>query len=443
MILFQCDYNEGAHPKVMEKLMETNLEQTVGYGEDEHCAHAADLIRKACGDDSLAVHFLVGGTQANMTVIAAALRPHQGVIAAQTGHINGHETGAVEATGHKVLALPQKDGKISASQVKDLCEAHLNDASFEHTVQPKMVYISNPTEYGTLYTRKELEALHEVCRRYGLYLFLDGARLGYGLAAADNELDLPMIAACCDVFYIGGTKVGALFGEAVVMSNDELKKDFRYLIKQKGGMLAKGRLLGVQFEALFEDGLYLEISRHADRLADKLREAFTQAGFPFLVENQTNQIFPVIPDHILEKLGEKYGFNYQERVDETHSAVRFCTSWATTEENTGVGMAMEDILVQIGKRLCKRRKEMGLTQEAMAERLGMSLTFYGGIERGRKRLSIEKILLVYEQTGMDPDYLLTGKGPLDQAVMEIFKSCPEEKRPVLEQILSNLTELCR
>ena len=334
MILFQCDYNEGAHPKVMEKLMETNLEQTVGYGEDEHCARAAALIRKACGDDSLAVHFLVGGTQANMTVIAAALRPHQGVIAAQTGHINGHETGAVEATGHKVLALPQKDGKISASQVKDLCEAHLNDASFEHTVQPKMVYISNPTEYGTLYTRKELEALHEVCRRYGLYLFLDGARLGYGLAAADNELDLPFIAACCDVFYIGGTKVGALFGEAVVMSNEELKKDFRYLIKQKGGMLAKGRLLGVQFEALFEDGLYLEISRHADRLADKLREAFTQAGFPFLVENQTNQIFPVIPDHILEKLGEKYGFNYQERVDETHSAVRFCTSWATTEENT-------------------------------------------------------------------------------------------------------------
>ena len=333
MTLFQCDYNEGAHPKVMEKLMETNLEQTVGYGEDEHCARAAALIRKACGDDSLAVHFLVGGTQANMTVIAAALRPHQGVIAAQTGHINGHETGAVEATGHKVLALPQKDGKISASQVKDLCEAHLNDASFEHTVQPKMVYISNPTEYGTLYTRKELEALHEVCRRYGLYLFLDGARLGYGLAAADNELDLPMIAACCDVFYIGGTKVGALFGEAVVMSNDELKKDFRYLIKQKGGMLAKGRLLGVQFEALFEDGLYMEISRHADRLADKLREAFTQAGFPFLVENQTNQIFPVIPDSVLKKLGENYGYTYQERVDETHSAVRFCTSWATKEDN--------------------------------------------------------------------------------------------------------------
>ncbi|HJA91629.1 MAG TPA: low specificity L-threonine aldolase [Candidatus Eisenbergiella merdipullorum] len=333
MILFQCDYNEGAHPKVMEKLMKTNLEQTVGYGEDEHCAHAADLIRKACKDDSLAVHFLVGGTQTNMTVIAAALRPHQGVISAQTGHINAHETGAVESVGHKVLALPQTDGKISASQVAELCEAHLHDASFEHLVQPKMVYISNPTEYGTLYSRKELEEMSEVCRRYGLYLFLDGARLGYGLAAADNELDLPLLARCCDVFYIGGTKVGALFGEAVVMSNEDLKKDFRYLIKQKGGMLAKGRLLGVQFEALFEDGLYMEISRHADRLADKLREAFVQAGFPLLVESRTNQIFPVMPDPLLEKLAPDYGFSYQERVDKTHSAVRFCTSWATKEEN--------------------------------------------------------------------------------------------------------------
>ena len=314
MILFQCDYNEGAHPRVLEKLVETNLDQTVGYGEDEHCAHAAELIRKACGDDSLAVHFLVGGTQANMTVIAAALRPHQGVIAAQTGHINGHETGAVESTGHKVLALPQKNGKIDASQVAELCEAHLHDASFEHTVQPKMVYISNPTEYGTLYTGKELEELSAVCRRYGLYLFLDGARLGYGLAAADNELNLPLIARCCDVFYIGGTKVGALFGEAVVMSNEELKKDFRYLIKQKGGMLAKGRLLGVQFETLF-------------------REAFVEAGFPMLVESRTNQIFPILPDTILEKLGHDYGYTWQERVDETHSAVRFCTSWATREEN--------------------------------------------------------------------------------------------------------------
>ena len=333
MILFQCDYNEGAHPKVMEKLMETNMEQTVGYGEDGHCANAAALIRRACGNEKLAVHFLVGGTQTNMTVIAAGLRPHLGVVCAQPGHINCHETGAVESTGHKVLALPHTDGKINAAQVAALCKEHRNDASFEHTVQPKMVYISNPTEYGTLYTRKELEELSAVCRSYGLYLFLDGARLGYGLAAADNELDLPLIASCCDVFYIGGTKVGALFGEALVISNEELNRDFRYLIKQKGGMLAKGRLLGVQFEALFTDGLYLEISRHADRLADKLREAFVRAGFPMLVESRTNQIFPVMPDAVLKELSRDYGFTWQERVDGTHSAVRFCTSWATKEEN--------------------------------------------------------------------------------------------------------------
>ena len=333
MILFQCDYNEGAHPKVMEKLLATNMEQTPGYGKDEHCANAARLIRQVCGDDTLAVHFLVGGTQTNMTVIDAGLRSHQGVISADTGHINVHETGAVESLGHKVLALPHKDGKINAAQVEKLYQEHIHNDSFEHMVQPKMVYISNPTEYGTLYTRGELEELSEVCQRYGLWLFLDGARLGYGLTAADNELDFPLLARCCDAFYIGGTKVGALFGEAVVIANEELKKDFRYFIKQKGGMLAKGRLLGVQFEALFEDGLYLKISEHADRLADKLRTAFTEAGYPFLVENKTNQIFPVMPDSVLEKLKEKYGYCYMDRVDETHSAVRFCTSWATSEEN--------------------------------------------------------------------------------------------------------------
>lgn len=333
MILFQCDYNEGAHPKVMERLMETNLEQHVGYGEDARCAHAAELIRRACGDDTLAVHFLVGGTQTNMTVIDGALRSHQGVVSAQSGHINCHETGAVESLGHKVLALPHRDGKITAAQIAALCEEHRADASFEHTVQPKMVYISNPTEYGTLYGRQELQELSQVCRQYGLYLFMDGARLGYGLAAPDNELDLPFLAQTCDVFYIGGTKVGALFGEAVVIANEELKTDFRYLIKQKGGMLAKGRLLGVQFEALFENGLYMEISRHAIRLAEKLRAAFEEMEVPFLVSNRTNQIFPILPDALLERLAEKYGFCYQERVDEEHSAVRFCTSWATPEEN--------------------------------------------------------------------------------------------------------------
>ena len=239
-ILFQCDYNEGAHPKVLERLVQTNMEQTPGYSEDKYCEEARAKIRKACGDDSLAVHFLVGGTQTNVTVINAALRKLQGVLCAVTGHINVHETGAVEACGHKVLGLPSPDGKITAAQVAEAYEAHIHNDSFEHMVQPKMVYISNPTEVGTIYSKAELTALSETCHKYGLYLFLDGARLGYGLAAPDNDLTLPEIAALCDVFYIGGTKVGALFGEAVVIKNPELAQDFRYLIKQNGGMLAKG-----------------------------------------------------------------------------------------------------------------------------------------------------------------------------------------------------------
>lgn len=332
-ILFQCDYNEGAHPKIMERLLATNMEQTPGYGEDVYCESAADKIRGACGDDSLAVHFLTGGTQANLTVISAALRPHQGVICARTGHINVHETGAVEACGHKVLALPSEDGKIGADQVREVCREHRNNESFEHMVQPGMVYISNPTELGTLYSVEELKALYEVCREFGIRLFLDGARLGYGLAAPDNTLSLPSIARYTDVFYIGGTKVGVLFGEAVVIKDEGLKKDFRYLIKQRGGMLAKGRLLGMQFDELFTDNLYFDISARAIILAERIREAIDRKGWPYLVQNRTNQIFPIVPDDALEKLGERFGYSYDHRVDETHSAVRFCTSWATKEEN--------------------------------------------------------------------------------------------------------------
>lgn len=333
MIYFNCDYNEGAHAHVLDKLCSTNMEQTIGYGEDVYCEKARDVIRGLCKDDSLMVQFLVGGTQANMTVIAAALRPHQGVLAAESGHINVHETGAVESCGHKVLALPSADGKITAAQVEAAYQSHIEDDSFEHMVQPKMVYISNPTELGTIYSRAELEALSGVCSKYGLYLFLDGARLGYGLTAEGNDLDLETIAKLCDVFYIGGTKVGALFGEAVVISNPAIKEDFRYMIKQKGGMLAKGRLLGVQFLALLEDGLYFEISKHANMMAEELRKALKAAGYPFLVENTTNQVFAIMPDSKLEKLKENYNFCYQQRMDDTHSAVRFCTSWATTQEN--------------------------------------------------------------------------------------------------------------
>lgn len=333
MIYFNNDYSEGCHEKVMERLLATNMVQTPGYGEDAYCAAAAAKIRKKCGREDVAVHFLVGGTQTNMTVIDAALRPHQGALGADTAHINVHETGAVEATGHKVLWVPHHDGKITAQQVEDTVREHYASTSFEHTVQPKLVYISNPTELGTLYTKAELESLSVVCRACGLYLFVDGARLGYGLAAQGNDVTMEDLANLCDVFYIGGTKVGALFGEAVVITNPALQEDFRYLIKQHGGMLAKGRLLGVQFDALMEDDLYEKIAAHADRLADKLRHCLKELGVPFLVENTTNQLFPVLPDGVLDALVKDFAFSEQERVDETHRAVRFCTSWATKEES--------------------------------------------------------------------------------------------------------------
>lgn len=333
MILFHNDYSEGCHDAVMRKLQQTNPEQTPGYGEDAYCAAAADMIRKKCGREDLAVHFLVGGTQANMTVIAAALRHHQGVLCADSGHIHVHETGAVEATGHKCLWLPSEEGKISAQQVESYVLAHRSDPSFEHMAQPKMVYISNPTEWGTLYTLRELEALSAACKKLGLYLFLDGARLGYGLMAKGNDVTMEDLARLCDVFYIGGTKVGALFGEAVVISDPELKQDFRYHIKQRGGMLAKGRLLGVQFCALLENNLYFEISAHADRLADKLRCVFTELGYSFFMENTTNQLFPILPSHVRRELAEKYTFIEMDRVDDDRCACRFCTSWATREEN--------------------------------------------------------------------------------------------------------------
>ena len=333
MIYFNNDYSEGCHSQVLNKLVTTNLEQTPGYGEDHYCREAADHIRRICENDSLSVHFLVGGTQTNMTVIAAALRPHQGVLSAESGHIHVHETGAVEATGHKVLSLPSNDGKITAQQIENAVTSHFADGSAEHIVQPKMVYISNPTELGTIYSKAELIAISEVCRAHKLYLFMDGARLGYGLTASGNDLTMADIARLCDVFYIGGTKVGALFGEAVVFSNLELSQDFRYLIKQRGGMLAKGRLLGVQFDALFTDGLYFEMGKHAIALADQMRETFTECGVAFHVPGTTNQIFPVLPDAVLEKLAEKYVWCEMERVDETHRAVRFCTSWATLPEN--------------------------------------------------------------------------------------------------------------
>ena len=253
MIQFQCDYNEGAHPLIIKRLTESNLEQTVGYGEDPYCEEARKLIKRACQNDSADVHFLVGGTQSNTTVIAHILRPYQGVLAATSGHINVHETGAIESTGHKVLAIPTSNGKLTAQQIDDAMQAHIHEDGPEHMVQPGMVYLSFPTEIGTIYSHDELKAIRTVCDRYDLPLFVDGARLGYGLCSPECDLTLPQLTQLIDVFYIGGTKVGALFGEAVVITNEALKKDFRYSIKQHGGMLAKGRLLGLQFATLFTE----------------------------------------------------------------------------------------------------------------------------------------------------------------------------------------------
>lgn len=332
MYFFHNDYNEVCHPRVLDRLTSLTGSQLPGYGEDPCCHRAAELIRELCENDHLAVHFLMGGTQTNLTVIAAALRPHQAVIGADSAHIQIHETGAIEATGHKLLTVSSTDGKLTAEQIEAMLPG--KDATdLEHMAQPKMVYISQSTELGTVYTRAELEAISAVCKANRLYLFMDGARLGYGLMSRDCDLTLPDLARLCDVFYLGGTKQGAMFGEAVVIANPQIAEDFRYIMKQRGAMLAKGFLLGAQFEALLEDGLYFDLAERADRMADTLRETLSELSVPLLVPGSTNMVFPVLPDSVLEKLAEGFTFTEQERVDDTHRAVRFCTSWATTRQS--------------------------------------------------------------------------------------------------------------
>ncbi|QNK40138.1 threonine aldolase family protein [Caproicibacter fermentans] len=333
MIRFNCDYSEGAHPKVLELLSQTNLEQTAGYGEDPYCRRAAELIRQKAACPDADVQFTIGGTQVNLIVIAASLRPHQGALCADTGHINVHESGAVEATGHKVLPVPGTDGKITAAQIQATCDAHFGDETHEHMVQPGMAYLSFSTELGTIYSKKELTEISETCRRNGLLLYVDGARLGYGLSAEGCDLTLPALAGLCDAFTIGGTKVGALFGEALVIRNSALKQDFRYILKQRGGMLAKGRLLGIQFLALLENDLYFDIAARADRQAMRIHRACAEKGWQFLSPSPTNQQFPVLPDSALSSLRQDYEVSYFGRIDESHSAVRFCTSWATRDED--------------------------------------------------------------------------------------------------------------
>lgn len=333
MIRFDCDYLEGAHPRILDALVRTNFEQTPGYAVDHYCEQARALIKKECEAENADVHFIVGGTGTNTTVIAASLRPYQGVVCAVSGHINVHESGAIEGTGHKVIGLPSDDGKLEADIFEEYCRNYWADVTHDHMVQPKMLYISQPTENGTLYKADELKKLREICDKYSMYLYVDGARMGYGLMSEGNDVTLPLLSELCDVFYIGGTKVGALFGEALVIINDELKKDFRYMQKRQCGMFAKGRLFGLQFLEMFKDGLYYEMGRNGIEKAYRIRDAFANAGFSFLYESNTNQQFPVLPDTVLEILSDRFSWDYWCRVDENHSCVRFCASWATSDEN--------------------------------------------------------------------------------------------------------------
>ena len=332
MLRFECDYTEGCIPEILEAISRENHTQLKGYSEDPICDRAKAKIRTLCGRGDADVHFLVGGTQTNTTVIAAALRPYQGVISPETGHIACHETGAIEATGHKVIALPTQNGRLTAAQIDACCAAHAADASFEHIVQPAMVYLSHPAENGSLYALQDLKEISRVCRKWNLTLFVDGARLGYGLASPNTDVTLQELANLADVFYIGGTKVGALFGEAVVITNEALKKDFRYMIKRQGGMLAKGWLLGLQFDVLLEDDRYLKIAGKAVRQALRIKEAFEKKGCGFLMESWTNQQFPVLDNETMHKFDGEFTYSVWQPMDDGRTAVRFCTSWATTDE---------------------------------------------------------------------------------------------------------------
>lgn len=333
MLHFDSDYMEGAHPRIMQRLAETNLEQTAGYGSDCHTAQARRLVMEACGLTEGKVFFLIGGTQTNATVIDGLLSHHQGVLAATTAHINVHEAGAVEATGHKVLTLPHHNGKICAKDVEEYVKTFYSDETFEHMVAPGMVYISHPTEYGTLYTRDELESLSHVCRKAGILLYMDGARLGYGLAAEGTDVTLKEIARLCDVFYIGGTKVGALLGEAVVVTRNDLLPNFFPLVKQHGALLAKGRLLGVEFETLFTDNLYAEMGQHAVRLAMLLKKGFLDHGYQMLVDSPTNQQFFILPNLVMDQLLQSSTFEMWGPRGAKETPVRFVTSWATRQED--------------------------------------------------------------------------------------------------------------
>lgn len=328
---FTSDYMEGAHPTILQALLESNLEKTEGYGFDPYCDAAKEKIRAACRCPHAEIYFLVGGTQTNATVIDAMLRSYQGVLCTETGHIGTHEAGAIEFGGHKVLALPHTLGKLSAETISHAMDVYNGDANREHTVMPGMVYLSQPTEFGTLYSLAELTAIHRVCKQHQLPLYIDGARLAYALASPENDVTLPDLARLCDAFYIGGTKCGALLGEAVVIPDPKLIPHFFTIIKQHGALLAKGRLLGIQFDRLFTDDLYLHIGQSAVQYAQQIQKALIDKGYPLLFRSPTNQVFPILDHAAYHRLSTQVSFGFWEQLDESHTATRFATSWATTQ----------------------------------------------------------------------------------------------------------------
>lgn len=340
MLAFACDYMEGAHEKILQRLVETNREAVPGYGNDKYCESAREKIRKACKCKEADVYFLTGGTQTNAVVIDTMLQKYEGVVAAETGHVNVHEAGAIEYTGHKVLTVPSREGKIMAEELRTFLCAFWQDGSHEHMVFPGMVYISHPTEYGTLYSKEELLEISQICREFKIPLYLDGARLGYGLMSRNTDVTLPDIAEICDVFYIGGTKVGALCGEAVVFAKSNTPRHFLTMVKQHGAMLAKGRVAGIQFDALFTDGLYFEISAHAIEMAERLKAGLKEKDCAFYIDSPTNQQFVILPDTEIKRLQEKVYLDLWDRIDKEHTVVRFATSWATRKEDVEALLAL-------------------------------------------------------------------------------------------------------
>lgn len=325
---FRNDYSEGAHPNILKALMQTNLIQQEGYGEDEYSKKASDILRKKIQNPKADIHFVSGGTQANLTVISSILKPYESVISANTGHINVHEVGAIEATGHKINVIESADGKLTPQSMESVCEEHKHT----HMVNPKLVFVSNSTEIGTIYKKRELEKLSSFCKKNNLFLYLDGARLGYALTSKENDLTISEISKMVDVFYIGGTKNGALLGEAIVINNDKLKENFRLHLKQRGALLAKGRILALQFIELFKDDLYFDLAKHANLMSFKLSQNIKKLGYDFLAKPVVNQIFPVLPNKVIEKLSKKYEFYVWEKIDNKVSAIRLVTTWATEEK---------------------------------------------------------------------------------------------------------------